>query len=178
LSIVMADDPTGTVGLTHELAASDLAVSAPDLALVTRGGLKFMQRLQQLGDAADRYQQALLQLGLGQSVQVACDEAQRKLAEAEQRHQRASAVLDEADAKAKAILDEANRQAADTASLRRDLEDQLRGARAKEQRATEATDAAHQAAARAGEARRKAEAKEKEFTDKIDRLKAELSKVL
>jgi hypothetical protein len=39
-------------------------------------------------------------------------------------------------------------------------------------------DAARQAAARADEARRKAEAKEKEFTDKIDRLQVELRSVM
>jgi hypothetical protein len=48
----------------------------------------------------------------------------------------------------------------------------------KERQAIQAGDAARQAAARADEARRKAEAKEKEFTDKIDRLKAELAQVV
>ena len=41
----------------------------------------------------------------------------------------------------------------------------------------QAGDAARQAAAKADEARRKAEAKEKEFVDKIERLKTELAKV-
>ena len=50
-------------------------------------------------------------------------------------------------------------------------------AREKEQQAIEVGEVARQAVARADDARRKADAKEKDFTDRIDRLKAALSEM-
>jgi hypothetical protein len=60
-------DPTGTVGLP--------ITEQGDLALATKGGPKFMARLQQLGDATDRHEEALAQLRLGQEAVAALKEA-------------------------------------------------------------------------------------------------------
>jgi hypothetical protein len=75
-------DPTGTAG----------AVKESDLMLATQGGPRFMTRLQQLGDATDKHEQAFAQLEIGQSAVAAFNQAQHKLAEAEHKLAEAEAL--------------------------------------------------------------------------------------
>jgi hypothetical protein len=164
-------DPTGTVGLPAN-------EPAPDLALATRGGPKFMARLQQLGDATDRHEEALAQLRLGQEAEAALKEAaeQREAAKAD----RATAAKELADAKrdAAAIRADAARVREAAATTLADAERVAAGIQDKERQATEADAAARQAATKAAAAQREAKAAEKKFTDKIDRLQAELRAVM
>jgi hypothetical protein len=155
-------DPTGTVGLTNE--------SAPDLALATRGGPKFMQRLQQLGDAADRHEQALQQLALGQEAAAAFRNAAEQLEAAKRDRMAAAQELVNARRAASDILADAATERATAQDLRRAAEAQLSSAQDRERQAIEAGEAAKAA-------QRKAEAAEKKFNDKISRLKSELAKV-
>jgi chromosome segregation ATPase len=69
-------DPIGTVGLPRAAPESDLSIAS-------RGGPKFMDRIRQLAEVADRHEQALANLKLGSDVSAAQAEAQRILAEAQ-----------------------------------------------------------------------------------------------
>jgi chromosome segregation ATPase len=99
-------DPTGTAGLRPETQS--------DLALATRGGAGFMQRLQQLGDAADRLEQAAAKVRLTDTIQSSLQQAEAKLADAEQQNQNARRMVQEATMRAKGIVDSASKQASET----------------------------------------------------------------
>jgi hypothetical protein len=156
-------DPTGTVGKVAE--------SAPDLALALRGGPKFIARLQQLADARDEHDAALVRLNLGREVEPAVAEARSQLADARNDRTAAATELAHAKREAAAILADAARERTTAQELRRNAEEQLRAA-------TEADHATRQAAAKAAAAQRQAEAAEKKFNDKIARLKHELAQVM
>ena len=164
-------DPTGTVGQPSDLA--------PDLlTLAGRGGPKFMARLQQLGDAIDRHDAAFKRLGVGQEAEAALKAAteQREAAKAD----RAAAAAELAKAKRDAsdILAAAKAERAAAEEIRCTAERAAEGILAKEREAVAADAAARQAGAKAAVAQRKAEAAEKKFTDKIDRLQNELRAVM
>jgi hypothetical protein len=163
-------DPTGTMGRAHE--------SAPDLALATLGGPKFMERLSQLGEAADRNERTLARLQLGQEVETAYRLAAEQVEVAKRDRANAATELADAERKAADILAAADADRASAQEHLRDAEEHLRVAQDKEQRAIAAGDAVRQAVAKAEAAQREAKAAEKKFTDKINRLKAELAQVM
>jgi hypothetical protein len=164
-------DPTGTVG-----TAADYSQDA-DLKLATRGGPRFMQRLQQLGEATDRHEQAFAQLRLGQDAAAALKDASKEREAAETDRTAAAAELLNAKREAADILADANAQRAAAQGLRRDAEEKLRSVQEKEQQAAEAGEVARGAVARADAARRKADAREKDFASRIDRLQAVLREI-
>jgi hypothetical protein len=155
-------DPMGTVGRPTE--------SAPDLALALRGGPKFIARLQQLADATDRHERALIQLNLGRDAEAALKEAAAQLEAAKRDRAAAAAELVNAQRAASDIRADAATERAVARDLHRAAEARLNGAQDKERQAIEAGEAAEAA-------RLKAEAAEKKFNDKISRLKSELAKV-
>jgi hypothetical protein len=162
-------DPTGTVGAPQGKES--------DLAVVTTGGPKFMQRLQQLGDATDRHEQALARLNLGHEVEAALATATelRKTAEID----RAAAAQELVNARREAadIRNAAAQERASVAATLADAEVHLRGAHDREQRAIEADHAARQAATKAEAAQREAKAAKKTLDDKVTRLQAEIRAV-
>jgi hypothetical protein len=137
-------DPTGTAG----------AVKESDLALATQGGPRFMARLEQLGDATDKHEQAFAQLEIGQSAVAAFNQAQQKLAEAEhlrklaeaERNQ-ASKTLAEAQANAKAAAKAQAVEADQIVAKQRQVDKHLKQAEAREQAAIEAIAKAERAQA-------------------------------
>jgi chromosome segregation ATPase len=166
----MTADPTGTVGLPAN-------EPTPDLALVSRGGPKFMQRLQQLADATDRHERALADLALGREVSVALKEATSEREAAKADRAAAAAELTTAQREAADIRADAERQRAAAKAELADAQRAAEGIREKERRAAEADAAARAAGAKAAVAQRAAEDMKKKFTDKIDRLKDALSRV-
>jgi protein-tyrosine-phosphatase len=147
-------DPTGTSG----------AVQQSDLMLATQGGPRFMARLEQLGDATDKHEQAFAKLEIGQSAVAAFNQAQhelasaaasRKLAEAER--SQAAKTLAEAQANAKADAKAAAKAQAVEAdkivAMQRQVEKHLKQAEAREQAATEAIARAERAEAEANRVR-------------------------
>jgi DNA repair exonuclease SbcCD ATPase subunit len=137
-------DPTGTAGVIKE-SSLDLAV---------KGGPKFMARLQQLGDAADRHDAAYAKLGIGDSAVSVFNNAQQKLAEAERKVAEADALraqaaktLSEAQANAKANAKAQAVEADKIVALQRQVEKHLKQAEAREQAATEAIAKAERAQA-------------------------------
>jgi hypothetical protein len=167
---IMTDlTPTGGIGAPPQ--AENV------FGIVAKAGPSFMARLQQLAEAHDAAEASLAQLKLGQEAEAAFKDAanQREAAKTDRRS--AATELAKARQDAVDIRADAERERAAAQELRRHAEELWRGAHEKEQQAIQAGDAARQAAARADDARRKAEVKEKEFTGKIDRLKAALSKM-
>jgi hypothetical protein len=100
-------DPTGTAGLRSGGIDSDLA-------LATHGGVGFMARLQQLGDATDRLEKAAAVARLTDTIQASLQQAEAKLADAEQQNQNARRMVQEATMRAKGIVDSASKQASET----------------------------------------------------------------
>ncbi len=93
-------DPVGTVGAAKGMDS--------DLVLATRGGAGFMARLQQLGDAADRLEQAAARARIGDNIQGALAQAEGKLKAASDTQASAEAVLDDARSKAAETLKRAS----------------------------------------------------------------------
>jgi hypothetical protein len=142
----MTADPTGTSGLA--------GAQQPDLALVAKGGPKFMVRLQQLADATDRHDAAFAKLEIGENALAAFNQAQHKLAEAEHKLAEADALraqaaktLSEAQANAKANAKAQAVEADKIVALQRQVEKHLKQAEAREQAATEAIAKAERAQA-------------------------------
>jgi hypothetical protein len=162
-------DPTGTSGLA--------GAQQPDLALVTKGGPRFMDRLQQLADATDRHEEALAQLDIGSSAVAAFNRSQQKLAEAERKVAEADALrtqaaktLAEAQADARANA-KANAVEADKiVAMQRQVDKHLKQAEAREQTATEAIARAERAQAEAIRVR-------EDFNGRVDRLQTSLREI-
>jgi colicin import membrane protein len=146
-------DPTGTIGMSQGKES--------DLALATRGGPKFMQRMQELATAIDRYQQVFAQLGLGQEAETALKSATEQLEAAKADRTAAAAELAAARRTAANILADANRERGAAAAELADAERVAASVRDKERQATAAGDAARQAAAKAAAAQGAAAAVEK-----------------
>jgi hypothetical protein len=137
-------DPTGTAG----------AVKESDLMLATQGGPRFMARLEQLGDATDKHEQAYAKFQIGESAMAAFNQAQQRLAEAEHKvaeaealRKQAAKTLAEAQASAKAA---AKAQAAESdkiVAMQRQVDKHLKQAEAREQAAIEAIAKAERAQA-------------------------------
>jgi chromosome segregation ATPase len=162
-------DPIGSIGVT---AAQDI-----DLALATKGGPKFMARLQQLGNATDRHEQAFAKLQVGESVKAAFDQAQRKLAEAESTRNQAAKELADARAKADAQIVKANAQRAEADqvvakanALQSEVDERLNQIAAREQAATEAI-------AKAERAKADAERLRADLQRRIDYLRTKVQEI-
>jgi chromosome segregation ATPase len=169
----MTTDPTGTVGAPHTDKGSDLA-------LVATGGLKFMARLRQLADEADRLE-AAAKVAIGDDIEGALRQAEAKLADAETRSWDAAAALVAAQSRAAAIIEQANKDAlatvetAQAAAAKVEAEgDRIRKtANAYAQRMRDEADTI----IRADAARREAEAKGREIDGKLAKLNASLREI-
>jgi chromosome segregation ATPase len=146
-------DPTGTAG-----AAGAIQQSGFDVAV--KGGPKFMARLEQLADAADRHDAAFAKLEIGENALAAFNQAQHKLAEAEHKLAEASALrnqaaktLNEAQANAKAAAKTQAVKADKIVAMQRQVDKHLKQAEAREQAATEAIAKAERAQAEASRVR-------------------------
>jgi hypothetical protein len=137
-------DPMGTAGGAKENI----------LDVATKGGPKFMERLEQLADASDRHEQTLAQLEIGQSAVAAFNQAQCKLAEAEhsrklaeaERNQAAKTLADaKANSKAQAVI--ADQLVADANVRLRQAEKHMEHVEGRERAAAEATSKAERAIA-------------------------------
>jgi chromosome segregation ATPase len=160
-------DPTGTVGGASSRLDSDLA-------LISRGGPTFVERLEQFAAAADRHEQAFAKLKIGQDAVAALDEAQRKLAEAGEMHKQAARTLADAQSKAKAQLAEAkadaDRTVADADALKGEADKRLAQVQAREA-------AAEQAIAKAERAEAEANRLRTELQRKIDYLRTQVREI-
>jgi hypothetical protein len=143
-------DPMGTAGGAKENI----------LDVATKGGPKFMARLQQLADATDRHEEALARLQIGESALAAFNRAQQKLAEAEALRTEADALrnqaaktLTEAQASAKAAAKAQAVEADQIVAKQRQVDKHLKQAEAREQAATEAIARAERAQAEANRVR-------------------------
>jgi hypothetical protein len=160
-------DPMGTAG----------AVKENILDVATKGGPKFMARLEQLADATDKHDAAFDRLGIGESAVAAFNKAQGKLAEAEHKLAEADAMrsqaaktLANADADAKASA-KAQAVASDKAiALQIQVEKRLELAVARERAAAEAI-------AKAERARAEAERTREVLQGKTDKLLREIAAV-
>ena len=156
-------DPIGTIGVT--------ATQDSDVTLATKGGPKFMARLQQLADATDRHDQALARLNVGKDIETSLNEAKAKLADAEAARNQAAKTL--ADAKAKATvqiaeadqtLAKANQTVIDANALQSEADKRLKQVAAREA-------AAEAAIAKAQRAETDANRVRNELQGKIDLLR-------
>jgi hypothetical protein len=161
----MAADPTGTSG----------AVKENILDVATAGGPKFMARLEQLADATDKHEQALVQLGIGHSALAAFNQAQGKLAEAEHKLAEADAMrsqaaktLANADAESKAKAVEGDRIVASAYAQQRAVDKRLEHVEGRERAAAEAIAKAERAQAEANRVR-------DELQGRTDRLLREIA---
>jgi hypothetical protein len=139
-------DPVGTVG----------AVKENSLDVATKGGPKFMARLEQLADATDRHDAAFARLEIGQNALAAFNQSQQKLAEAEHKLAEADALrnqaartLTEAQANAKAAAKAQAVEADQIVAKQRQVDKHLKQAEAREQAAIEAIARAERAQAKA-----------------------------
>jgi hypothetical protein len=157
----MNTDPTGTQGATK---------SRDDLSVVFDGGPDFLSRVRQFEEKKRAADEAFERLRLGKEAQAALADARRDREAAVRQRSDADKILADATAKAAKVV-------ADAEALKAEHERRLGDVQAREQQAATTADVARKAAAIANAARGKAEAKEKEFNGKIDRLRAELSAV-
>jgi hypothetical protein len=162
-------DPTGTVGSTNDPAV--------DLTLVTRGGPKFSARLQQLADATDRYEQAFVQLRVGQEAEAALKDAAEQREAVQELRRTAEAELAAARRDAADILAAAARERDAAQEIRRNADIQAADIASSVQQAVEAADVARQAGARAAVAQRKSESAEQDFVGRINKLKSALAEI-
>jgi chromosome segregation ATPase len=160
-------DPTGTVGASKENS----------LDVATRGGPKFMARLEQLAEATDKYEAAFANLRIGQDAQAALAQAQQKLAEADALRTKAAKTLAEAEhkladaaANAKAQAAEADRIVANANVVQRTADKRLKQVEAREQAATEAIAKAERAEAGANQVR-------EDLQGRTDRLLREIANI-
>jgi hypothetical protein len=160
-------DPTGTAG----------AVKESDLMPATQGGPRFMARLEQLGDATDKHEQAFAKLEIGQSAVAAFNQAQhelasaaasRKLAEAERNQ--AAKTLAEAQANAKAAAKVQAVEADKIVAMQRQVEKHLKQAEVREQDAVLAI-------AKAERAQAEAERTRETLQSKTDTLLREIANI-
>jgi hypothetical protein len=163
----MTADPTGTSGLA--------GAQQPDLALVAKGGPKFMARLEQLADATDRHDAAFAKLEIGENAVAAFNKAQQKLAEAEAlrteaealRNQAARAVA-EAKANSKAAAVSADQIIAAANVRQRAADHRMKEAEVREQ-------AAIAAIAKAEHSHAEAERVREDLKGRTDRLLREIA---
>jgi chromosome segregation ATPase len=160
-------DPTATVGASKENS----------LDVATRGGPKFMARLEQLAEATDKYEAAFANLRIGQDAQAALAQAQQKLAEADALRTKAAKTLAEAEhkladaaANAKAQAAEADRIVANANVVQRTADKRLKQVEAREQAATEAIAKAERAEAGANQVR-------EDLQGRTDRLLREIANI-
>jgi hypothetical protein len=179
----MNNDPVGSNG-----RPADEPPRETDFGLAVTGGSSFMKRLQQLGAAADRIDQATAQFQFGKDIKAKMAETRDRLESAKQKEADAAKVLadavesakakeaqaDKVLADARAVKAEANKVKADADKIKADAEKlrerherKLADVQAKEQQAIDAAEVSRGATA-------KAEARQKELAAKIDRLQQEL----
>jgi hypothetical protein len=167
-------DPTGTVGAPHTGKDNDLM-------LATRGGAAFTARLRQLGDAAGRLEQTAAKAGIGNNIEVALQQAEAKLADAEVQNQKAQKALAAAQSRAAAIIEQANTEASATveaalaagARAQAEADQRCKDAAAYAKRTRDEADAAR----RAVEAQRAAEERGREVDGKLAKLNASLREI-
>jgi hypothetical protein len=145
-----------------------------DLSVIYKGGDKFLERLRALGNAQHASEEAYRRLQIGTDAKAAYEDAKRVRDEALTSRQEAQTVLDDAKATAAKIIGDANSIKAEADKTKADAdkvlqrhEVQLFAAQDRERAALASTQASRQVVA-------KAEAKEREFQTKIDRLREEL----
>jgi hypothetical protein len=160
-------DPMGTAG----------AVKENILDVATKGGPKFMTRLQQLADATDRHEEAYEKLGIGQSALASFNRAQEKLAEAEALRTEADAMrsqaaktLANADAESKAKAVEGDRIVASAYAQQRAVDKRMEHVETRERAAAEAI-------AKAERARAEAERVRGDLKGRTDTLVASLREI-
>jgi chromosome segregation ATPase len=151
------------------------ATTTDDLSIIYQGGARFLDRMRALDDARCASEEAYQRLQIGTDAKAAYEDAKREREEAKALRREAEKVLDDAKAKATKIVAEAEtiradavRTNADADELRQRHERQLHDAQDAERKALASAQASRQAIA-------KAEAKEREFQGKINRLREAIS---
>lgn len=139
-------DPIGTLGVPRSAPESDLS-------LASRGGAKFMERLQQMATARDEYDAAFERLQIGSNIKELQAEAQRKLADAEKLRVQADQIKGDADryatetkTKSDAVIASAKEEVVNAQRQRAQAEAliaQYKAAKAETERATKAANDRH-----------------------------------
>jgi len=163
----MNTDPTGTIGASPGGQPDDLSV-------IYKGGDKFLERMRAFENAQRASEEAYQRLQIGTNAKEAYEDAKRNRDEALALRREAEKVLNDAKATAAKIINDANSVKADAEKTKADADKvlqrhelQLFAAQDRERAALASTQVSRQAVA-------KAEAKEREYQAKIDRLREEL----